>query len=94
MGFLIKLKDNENVKQALKSTGGNIADLTSNIFVHMKDEDIPELSQKLKKAGFFAENPRIEDAFAEKLQQIGNSANVTKAFNFSAIFCLLLFKLF
>ena len=94
MGFLIDLKNDESIEKALKNTGDNLAELTSDIFVHVRDEDIPNLNEKLKETGFFSQNPRLEEAFAEKLQQIGNSSNVAKAFKFSVIFCLFFFKLF
>ena len=90
VGFLMNLKNDESLLPALENTGGNLAELTSDIFVHVRDEDIPNLYEKLKETGFFSQqNPRLEEAFAEKLQQIGNSSNVVKAFKFSAIFCLL-----
>ena len=88
------LKNDESLQQALKNTGDNLTELTSDIFVHVRDEDIPNLNEKLKETGFFSQNPRFKEAFAEKLQQIGNSSNVVKAFKFSAIFCVLFFKLF
>ena len=95
VGFLMNLKNDESLLQALENTGGNLAELTSDIFVHVRDEDIPNLYEKLKETGFFSQqNPRLEEAFAEKLQQIGNSSNVAKAFKFSVIFCLLFFKHF
>ena len=91
----MNLKNDESLLPALENTGGNLAELTSDIFVHVRDEDIPNLYEKLKETGFFSQqNPRLEEAFAEKLQQIGNSSNVAKAFKFSVIFCLLFFKLF
>ena len=94
VGFLMNLKNNENMKQAIRNTGGNLAELTSDVFVHVRDEDMPNLRQKLKGIGVLDSNGNFEEAFAEKLQQIGNSSNVVKAFKFSAVFCLLFFKLF
>ena len=70
MDFLLKLKNDDNVKQALKNTGSNIADLTSEIFVNVRDEDIPNLSQKLEETGFFSNNPKIGEAFALKQEQL------------------------
>ena len=90
----MNLKNDENVKQAIKNTGGNLAELTSDVFVHVRDEDMPNLRQKLKDIGVLDSNGNFEEAFAEKLQQIGNSSNVAKAFKFSVIFCLFFFKLF
>ena len=94
VGFLMNLKNNENMKQAIRNTGGNLAELTSDVFVHVRDEDMPNLRQKLKGIGVLDSNGNFEQAFADRLHQLENSSNVAKAFKFSAIFCLLFFKLF